>query len=66
MIDPLKPENLYGACDLQQFSFQTTDELESLTGIFGQARVVGAVQFGIGIQQHFQHIVNLVLPAQCR
>lgn len=51
MIDPLKPENLYSACDLQQFSFQTTNELESLTGIFGQARVVGAVQFGIGIQQ---------------
>lgn len=51
MIDPLKPENLYGACDLQQFSFQTTDELESLTGIFGQPRVAGAVQFGIGIRQ---------------
>ena len=51
MIDPLKPEKLYGICDQQQFSFQTTDELESLTEIVGQPRVVGAVEFGIGIRQ---------------
>ena len=51
MIDPLNPEKLYGACDQQQFSFQTTDELESLTGIVGQPRVIGAVEFGIGIRQ---------------
>jgi lon-related putative ATP-dependent protease len=51
MIDQLKPEHLYGACDLRQFSFQTTDELESLPEIVGQSRVVDAVQFGVGIQQ---------------
>lgn len=50
MIDPLNPELLYGACDLRQFSFQTTDELESLPEIVGQSRVVDAVQFGVGIQ----------------
>ena len=46
-----KAEKLYGTCDQQQFSFQTTDELESLTEIVGQPRVVGAVEFGIGIRQ---------------
>ena len=35
MIDPLKPEELYGTCDLQQFSFRSTDELESLAFLSG-------------------------------
>jgi len=50
MIEPLKPELLYTACDLSQFPFETTDELEGLTDILGQSRVIGAVQFGTGIR----------------
>jgi lon-related putative ATP-dependent protease len=50
MIEPLKPELLYTACDLRQFTFETTDELESFTDIVGQSRVIGAVQFAIGIR----------------
>ncbi|PSH04663.1 MAG: ATP-dependent protease [Acidobacteria bacterium] len=51
MIDPLRPERLYHACDLEQFTFQSTDELESLADIFGQSRVIGAVEFGIGVRR---------------
>ena len=35
MIDPLKPEKFYTACDLRQFPFQTTNEIEGLTDILG-------------------------------
>ncbi len=50
-IEPLRPEALYRKCNPQQFSFQTTDELESLTELIGQPRVLEAVRFGIGIRQ---------------
>jgi lon-related putative ATP-dependent protease len=48
---PLSPEVLYRKCDPEEFSFQTTSELEDLTEIIGQARAVEAVQFGIGIRR---------------
>ncbi|MCA9934353.1 MAG: AAA family ATPase, partial [Anaerolineales bacterium] len=47
---PLPPESLYQPCDPQQFTFETTAELENLESIIGQARAVDAIQFGIGIQ----------------
>ena len=42
--------DLYQACDPQQFSFETTAELEGLTGIIGQTRAMDAVRFGAGIR----------------
>jgi lon-related putative ATP-dependent protease len=48
---PLSPEALYRKCDPEEFSFQTTSELEDLKEIAGQARAVEAVQFGIGIRR---------------
>ncbi len=47
----LSPELLCHSCDAKQFSFETTDELESLAEVVGQPRAVEAVRFGIGIRQ---------------
>jgi lon-related putative ATP-dependent protease len=51
IVQPLPSEALYRRCDPQQFSFQTTAELEDLTEIIGQARAIEAVRFGIGIRR---------------
>jgi lon-related putative ATP-dependent protease len=40
---------LYQRCDPAQFAFESTDELEDLSSVIGQARAVEAVRFGIGI-----------------
>lgn len=46
---PLAPQQLRHACDPEQFGFQTTAELESLTELMGQVRAMDAVRFGTGI-----------------
>lgn len=51
MLKPLKPEQLYTACDTEQFSFDTTDQLPELKQIVGQERALQALHFGVGIQQ---------------
>lgn len=51
IIPSLAPQQLYTACDPQQFGFQTTAELENLSEIIGQARAMKAVHFGAGIRQ---------------
>lgn len=51
MIKPLAPEQLYTACDVNQFSFDTTDQLQDLKEIIGQDRALQALHFGAGIQQ---------------
>jgi lon-related putative ATP-dependent protease len=38
-------------CDPEQFSFETTADLEELAEVIGQDRAVAAIHFGIGIQQ---------------
>ncbi len=50
-ITPLPTSSLYTACDPEQFSFNTTAELEEVTEIIGQTRATEAVKFGIGIQR---------------
>ncbi|QKI89391.1 Lon protease family protein [Thiomicrorhabdus xiamenensis] len=47
----VKQSELYHACDLSQFSFETTDELEPLEEHLGQSRAMQALKFGIGIKQ---------------
>ena len=51
MIKPLAPEQLYTTCDVNQFSFETTDQLQDLKEIIGQDRALQALHFGVGIQQ---------------
>ncbi len=48
---PLNPEQLYSACDLSHLKFTSTNELQAFEGIFGQARAVEALEFGVGIKQ---------------
>ena len=48
--DPLPADALFRACDPERFEFETTDELENLTAIVGQARASRAVRFGIGMK----------------
>ncbi|GMQ89471.1 MAG: ATP-binding protein [Gammaproteobacteria bacterium] len=58
-ITQLKPDALYQRCDLEQFGFRTTAELEDLGDIIGQPRAVDAVRFGIGIQHKGYNIFAL-------
>ena len=46
---PLAADQLYRRCDPDQFSFDTTAELEDLAEIIGQGRALDALHFGIGI-----------------
>lgn len=47
----LAPEALFQQCDLAQFKFNTTAELEDLTEFVGQDRALEAVRFGVGIRR---------------
>jgi len=51
MPSPLRPDQLYTACDITKFQFETTDQLSELKQIIGQDRALQALRFAIGIQQ---------------
>ncbi len=61
-IEKLEPRQLYRSCDPGQFSFETTDELEDLTEIIGQARAQEAVRFGTGIRRNGYNLFVLGPP----
>jgi lon-related putative ATP-dependent protease len=46
---PLSAKELSRGCDPARFSFRTTDDLEDLPQVLGQARAVEAIRFGVGI-----------------
>lgn len=50
-IKALGHEALYQTCDLGQFDFKTTDELEPLVQPLGQDRALEAIEFGLDIAQ---------------
>lgn len=58
-VQPLTVEQLCRYCDPDQFSFQTTDELDDFHEIIGQQRAVEAVRFGIGMKQDGYNIFAL-------
>ncbi len=58
-LKELEVAALYQRCDVEQFDFETTADLEELTDIIGQPRAVEAVQFGIGIDQSGYNIFAL-------
>ena len=45
----LSADRLYRPSDLDVLSFETTDELEDVTDIVGQARAARSIRFGIGV-----------------
>ena len=47
----LLPDQLYRHCDLEDLSFETTDDVPDYKGLLGQPRAVAAVEFGIGIER---------------
>jgi hypothetical protein len=46
---PLAAADLCRRCDPGQFKFKTTDDLEDLQQVLGQARAVNAIAFGVGM-----------------
>lgn len=56
---PLAPEALCQLCDPEQFSFETTAELDDLEEVIGQDRAVDAINFGIGISQEGYNLFAL-------
>ena len=61
-LDPLPIEELYGSCDLTQFGFDTTDELDELDEIIGQDRALSALDFGVGIEGRGYNLFVLGSP----
>lgn len=51
-VDPLSAEQLYRASDIAAYEFETTADLEELSGLAGQDRVLEALRFGTGIRRH--------------
>ncbi|MBZ5699785.1 MAG: AAA family ATPase [Acidobacteriia bacterium] len=47
----LPSKSLYRPCDITQFKFETTADLQDLTEAIGQDRALQALQFGIGIRR---------------
>ncbi|MFY9376873.1 MAG: ATP-binding protein [Peptococcia bacterium] len=52
----LRPEQLRKICDLTEFSFTTTAEIEPLQGIVGQERAVKALNFGLQMRKQGYNI----------
>ena len=50
-IKALGAQDLYRSCDLSQFDFETTAELEPLERPLGQDRALEAIEFGVDIDQ---------------
>jgi len=51
-IKGLKPNELYHQCNLSQFKFKTTAEIEPLDEPLGQTRALEAIEFGVDIEAH--------------
>ncbi len=51
-IKALNARALYQTCDLKQFDFKTTADLEPLDRPLGQERALEAIEFGVDIEQH--------------
>ena len=59
LVQPLEAAALCQRCDPMQFAFETTADLEDLTGVIGQDRAVEAVRFGIGISRNGYNLFAL-------
>jgi lon-related putative ATP-dependent protease len=58
-VSPLLPDQLFQSTDPNQFSFETSDQVEDLTEIIGQPRAVEAIRFGTGMQGRGYNIYAL-------
>ena len=58
----LTPAKLRWQCPVDDFGFTTTDTLEDLDEVLGQARALEAIQFGIGIQHEGYNLFVIGSP----
>ena len=59
---PLACVKLCWRCPVEELGFETTDELESLDEVLGQARAVESVKFGIGMRHEGYNLFVLGPP----
>jgi lon-related putative ATP-dependent protease len=59
---PLSARALYRACDLRQFDFTSTDDLEDISVATGQSRAMDALHFGLGIRRRGYNVFALGVP----
>ena len=59
---PLPVKSLYRTCDLRQFDFESTDQLEEISAVNGQERAMDALNFGLDIRQRGFNVFALGLP----
>ncbi len=62
-VQELSPEQLRSTIDSSQFSFQSTEEVESLEGVIGQHRAVRALEFGLDVDDNSYNIFVTGLSA---
>lgn len=62
MLSTLEVKQLYQSCDLAQFNFKTTAELDCLARPLGQTRAIEAIEFGVDIKHPGFHIFALGPP----
>lgn len=62
MIKPLAPHQLYTACNLEQFNFDTTEALDDLKAVIGQDRAIQALHLGVNIQHDGYNLFVLGPP----
>ncbi|MFM8392461.1 MAG: Lon-like protease helical domain-containing protein, partial [Acidobacteriota bacterium] len=55
----LTKDELYHRCDPDQFTFETTADLDEISEMVGQERAVEAVLFGIGIRREGYNLFAL-------
>jgi lon-related putative ATP-dependent protease len=53
---PVDPSQLYKPCDLSEFQFTSTEELDDIALTVGQERAIEAIKFGIRIHQNGYNI----------
>ncbi|MHC4548848.1 MAG: Lon protease family protein [Planctomycetota bacterium] len=56
MVEPLPCEALRWRCDPQKLPFETTDDVEPIAGVVGQASAVDALSFGLEIDAPGQNV----------
>jgi lon-related putative ATP-dependent protease len=63
---PLPPDTLYRHCDPNQFSFETTAEIEAFEEMLGQDRAVEAIRFGAVVEHEGYNLFVLGSPGTGR
>jgi hypothetical protein len=61
-VQPLPVDSLYRTCDPASLPFTTTDELEDLSEVLGQARALEALQLSVGMDRKGYNLYAMGTP----